>query len=298
MFEDLFSTTGISLERLRTLCLVVEAGSIAKAAENDPNTASLYSRHLKDLQQFVGARLVARKGKTVRATPVGLELAGKAKAFFKSLEDLKVAVSDGTKRIVVGAGEAAIYWLVFPMLGKIQNAYPACYEFENLRTKQIHEGLEQSKLDIGVVRSDAVEKGFHYTPLGEIEFALFAPKSITKRATGNPLTVLNRVPMGALMGTGSFNRNLARALDEAGIKPRLAVRTESFPMLKEAMKSNPMAAFLPKQAEEELKHFGYKAFHISGIDFLRIKYSTVYHEASADIRNSIRIAALHWIAGK
>ena len=39
MFDSLFSTSGLSLERLRTLCLIVEKGSITEAAGGDANTA-------------------------------------------------------------------------------------------------------------------------------------------------------------------------------------------------------------------------------------------------------------------
>ena len=48
------SLAGISIERLQTLCAVVEAGSIAGAAGPDPNRQSQFSRQLKELEKALG----------------------------------------------------------------------------------------------------------------------------------------------------------------------------------------------------------------------------------------------------
>ena len=61
MFENLFSEHGLSLERLRTLQLVSEAGSIAAAARGDTTRQSQYSRQLKELEQFFGTTLTRRQ---------------------------------------------------------------------------------------------------------------------------------------------------------------------------------------------------------------------------------------------
>lgn len=295
MFESLFSSSALSLERLRTLCSIVESGSIAKAAGYDANTASLYSRHVKDLQQFIGTKLLIRKGKTVQPTAAGLELVSKSQAFFKSLEDMQASTSAGLQRFSVGAGEAAIYWLIFPRLRNLQNAYPsACYEFENLRTSDIHLGLQDSRLDLGIVRSDTKQKGFEYFDFGTLDFALFVPSSQISRAPRNPLTLLAKIPLGILMGSGRFNRELTRSLEAQSIEAQIALRTESFPMLKEALKSQPLAAFLPTPAEKEMKAHDYRMFRLKGLDFLSVNYSAVYHLGSADIRQSIRHVALKW----
>ena len=298
MFESLFATTGISLERLRTLCLIVTHGTIAKAAEaagGDANTASLYSRQIKELESFVGAKLLTRKGKTVQPTRAGRELAANTGAFFQSIEDIRTEAEDGVQRIRVGAGEAPIQWLVFPRLLEMRKAYPsALYEFENLRTSEIHRGLEQARLDLGVVRSSSQQKGFEYAAFGTLEFGFFVPEDLVHQDAKDPLRILKRIPLGTLSGGGDFNRRLARALGDTGINPHIGVRTESFPMLKEVLKANPMAAFLPIQAEPDLKTQGYRMFRVPEFDFLQIPYSLVYHLGNADIRQSIRRVALKW----
>ena len=97
--------------------------------------------------------------------------------------------------------------------------------------------------------------------------------------------------MGTLSGGGDFNRRLAQALGDTGLNPQIGVRTESFPMLKEALKANPMAAI---QSEPDLRIQGYRMFRIADFDFLQIPYPLAYHLGNADIRQSIRKVALKW----
>ena len=102
-----------------------------------------------------------------------------------------------------------------------QAAPSAIYEFENLRTSEIHQRLERAQLDIGVVRSSRKQKGFEYADFGQIEFALFVPGDSLGRNARNPLQILKRLQLGTLIGSGTFNRELARALGEVGIDPKI-----------------------------------------------------------------------------
>jgi len=296
MFDRLFSERGISIERLRALCAVVEAGSYAKAADFDPNIASSYNKQVKDLAGFIGADLLVRDGKTVKPTEAGLELAAMTRAYFSSLEGLRDRIASGTQKFVVGAGEAVIHWLVFPRLEKLRKAFPSArYEFVNKRTREIFEGLKDSSIDLGVVRGDSVSPPYEPIPFGKIEFALFVPTDRTgKMPNGNPLRVLLGIPLGIISSSGQFNTRLMASLASEGIEPKVALATESFPMLKEALKTNRVAAFLPKQAKGELEPFGYLMIDVPELEFLSRSYSVVYDLRSAEIRKAIKRVALAW----
>ena len=60
MFNELLSEGGLSLDRLKNFCAVAEAGGIARVAGGDPAKQSLYSRQLRELEQFFGAELTRR----------------------------------------------------------------------------------------------------------------------------------------------------------------------------------------------------------------------------------------------
>ena len=71
MYDDLFSTRGLSLERLHTLLKLSEAGSLIRAANNDIGQQSRLSHHLRELSEFFGVDLTERSGKTIKLTPAG-----------------------------------------------------------------------------------------------------------------------------------------------------------------------------------------------------------------------------------
>lgn len=55
MATDLLSQGGLSLERLRSFCLVAEAGGVTKAAKGDAARQSQFSRQVKELEECFGA---------------------------------------------------------------------------------------------------------------------------------------------------------------------------------------------------------------------------------------------------
>jgi DNA-binding transcriptional LysR family regulator len=59
------SQSGLSLERLQSFCRVAEAGGVTRAAKGDATKQSLYSRQVKELEEFFGAELIRRKGRAL-----------------------------------------------------------------------------------------------------------------------------------------------------------------------------------------------------------------------------------------
>ena len=87
MIVDLLSETGISLERLQSFCWVAESGGVTGAAKGNATKQSLYSRQIKELEEFFGAELMRRKGRGIVLTPAGLRLHSIAREQFTFLRD-------------------------------------------------------------------------------------------------------------------------------------------------------------------------------------------------------------------
>ena len=90
MFNELLSEGGLSLDRLKLLAMA-EAGGIARVAGGNPAKQGLYSRQVRELEQFFGAELTRRKGKGIEFTEQGIELARQVRAHLQSLTDFKKA---------------------------------------------------------------------------------------------------------------------------------------------------------------------------------------------------------------
>src|SRR5438067_271960 len=106
MFESLFARRGLSLDRLRVLCEVAEAGSIARAAGNDPVRQSQFSRQLKELEDFFEIQLTRRHGKGLVLTEMGKELVQIARESIRSLQDFKLRAGKKPLNISLGGGDS------------------------------------------------------------------------------------------------------------------------------------------------------------------------------------------------
>src|SRR5213080_2960431 len=112
MVAELLSEAGLSLERLQSFCRVAEAGGVTRAAKGDATKQSLYSRQIKELEEFFGAELMRRKGRGIVLTPTGQRLLRMTREQFASLIDFKAECRGQPLEIVIGAGDSIIQWLL------------------------------------------------------------------------------------------------------------------------------------------------------------------------------------------
>ncbi|MEN0060649.1 MAG: LysR family transcriptional regulator [Myxococcota bacterium] len=82
----------VSLDRLRELVTVVDAGSISAAARRLKLPRSTLSRRLTSLEQSFGVRLVHRKSRSLRLTQAGVILVGRARHLLDEAEETWRAV--------------------------------------------------------------------------------------------------------------------------------------------------------------------------------------------------------------
>src|SRR5919112_302143 len=119
MFDSLFSERGLSLDRLKVLIEVRDAGSIAQAAPGDPVRHSQYSRQLRELSEFFGCEVAERHGKRLRLTRHGARLAELSRPYLRSLNDFAVTCRSGRTEFSFAAGDSLIHWLLVPRLGAV-----------------------------------------------------------------------------------------------------------------------------------------------------------------------------------
>ena len=125
MFDSLFAERGLSLDRLKVLIAVRDAGSIAQAAPGDPVRQSQYSRQLRELSEFFGCEVAQRRGKILKLTEQGERLAELAREQLRSLDDFRAECKQTSVAFTIGAGDSLIQWLVIPRLGKSSTNFPA-----------------------------------------------------------------------------------------------------------------------------------------------------------------------------
>jgi len=254
MFERLFAKRGLSLDRMRVLLEVREAGSIVSAAGADPARQSQYSRQLKELDEFFGVPLTERKGRTMSLTPVGEELATLIKEHFVSLGALSRRIESQPIPVFIGAGESLVHWLLMPLSHALQAAVPGIVlRFINLTSTTISRRLEDRDLDIGLLRSDAVSPMTEMHPLGRMTHSLFVPKELLASASGKQdVSLLARLPIATYPGETSIGRALHQRAEKAGVRINVRLECETGPGLAQAVLSRQFAAVLPDLAAPHL----------------------------------------------
>ena len=261
MFSALLQQTGLSLDRLQSFCLVAEAGGVTKAAKGAPARQSLFSRPVKELEEFFGTELIRRRGRGVVLTPAGQRLNVAARECFASLWDFKSECQGLPVEIVIGAGESVIRWLLMPRLGEVQKHLPnARLKFLNLPTGETVRRLSDGLIDFGVVRRDAVGRALRTAPLGTMGYSLFLPTKAKAGADAGAqdAKALDGVPLATLEGEGTFRQELAAVARKHRFRLNIQLECSSFPLVASALETGGMAAVLPSMAAVELGRAGIK----------------------------------------
>lgn len=253
MFDSLFSTTGLSLDRLRSLLEVDEAGSIADTAPGDSGRNSLYSRQLRELSAFFGCQLTKREGKCIKLTPYGKRLAQLSRDYMQGLSDFRATIQKQQIEFRIAAGDSLIQWLVIPRLGPlVRHAFGVRFVTQSSRTKEIIQDIIDSKVDFGVTRKDAVTAGMQSAKLGALSYVALVPRSLLRGKSDLTLAHVLKVPCAVQETDGRFSRQLleiARAI-EPNFVPALSC--QSFPQTMAAVRSGCFAAVMPSLAANEI----------------------------------------------
>ena len=152
------SIVGLSVERLKTFCLVAEEGSIVGAARDDPTRQSQYSRQIKELEEAVGDRLFHREGKKLVLTGAGRKLALATQNYFGVIDEIRTDAEVAATSVRLGAAESVFRWILLPRLAEITSANPALrFHFHTTRTNAAVQALKEGGLDLAIIRTDALQ---------------------------------------------------------------------------------------------------------------------------------------------
>lgn len=247
MFAELLQQGGLSLDRLQSFCLVAQAGGVTRAAKGDPARQSLFSRQIKELEEFFGTELIRRKGRGIALTAAGERLNALARECFASLLDFKSECKGLPVEVVIGAGESVIQWLLMPRLDDIRKRMPNVrFKFLNLPSGEAVKRLADGLIDFALVRKNAVTRPLQAKSLGIMGYSLFIPATLQPvggRKDG--LKLLDGLPLATLEGEGSFRSGLAMVAKKEGVKVNIQIECSSFPLAARAVAKGNVAAILP-----------------------------------------------------
>lgn len=257
MFEKLFSKSGLSLDRLRGFMQMAEAGSIARAAPGDTNHQSQISRQIRELEQFFGAELTRRRGKTLTLSDAGVRLATLVREQFQDLEDFRREQAGELKSFLVGGGASVLEWLVVPALPGISHCLGgATLLTGTYRSGNLRDAVRDGKVDFAVIRQNAVPEGGHSVVVMKMGYFLCIPRcllkhGITAREAAKP-ALWQSLPFAAGRDGGQTDAAVRESMRAAGLEFRPRYECGSMLQVRQLVSLGACAGVLPTLGVREL----------------------------------------------
>ncbi|MCC6217469.1 MAG: LysR family transcriptional regulator [Polyangiaceae bacterium] len=241
---ELFDRPGLSLERLRSLVRVYDAGGIA-AATDSPSEQSQLSRQLGELAQYLGLPVTRRQGRNVRLTEEGAELARLAREFLRSVAGLRHRASpDAPLGLTVAAGDSVLSGLVVPAIARVLAALPRLVPtLEAVPAENPYELLVSARAHAVIARERPRRREHEAQAIGEWDCRLYAPRALVPRGA-SAREVLRAVPLALQVSEVGFERKVLHAAAAHGLALRPALRCETFAQARAAVAVG-YAAVLP-----------------------------------------------------
>ncbi|MDB6174131.1 MAG: transcriptional regulator, LysR family [Chthoniobacteraceae bacterium] len=291
MFNSLLSTRGLSLDRLTNFCRIAEAGGIAKAAEGDPGKQSLYSRQIRELEEFFGVELKRRHGKGMAITEAGWRLVRLTRAHLLGLADFQSEARSQPKRLSIVAGNSILEWVLLPKIGLLRNALPnTTLEFSSERTGFLVRKLIDMTIDVGLIRENALQAPLKARRLFELGYSVFVPDKLAAGVTKKDLKArLADIPLATSIG-GHFREVLEQAAAKAKWPMEIQVACSSFTQAARTVKAGTCAAVLPDIAAQDFDLSNVMQFKLPFMSAERRKICVVWNPRLAGVRPIITAA--------
>ena len=272
---------GISLDRLQNFCLVAEKGGIAKAVGDDLSRQALFSRQIRELEEFFGVELTRRRGKGVEVTEAGMELARLARVSFEGLRDFRDRASQEPVDIRIAAGNSVMEWYLIPLLAKLGKALADTrVQLCDVRTAETVRALTEHTADIGVVRVSAVTAPLKCSFAAELGYRLFVPRKLEAHAQN-----LSALPLALSLG-GEFQQRTMELAEKAKIALNIRWRCASFTEAARLIEHGVCAAILPEIAADYIRGNAIQV-ELPWLKSYRRRLAFAWHQRVAEARPAV-----------
>lgn len=289
--EAVLNLAGLSIERLRAFCAVAEQGTIVRAAKGDPTRQSQFSRQIKELEQVFGERLFLREGKRLLLTEAGRRLALATKAYFGTLDEIR-KVATGSGDLHLGGTESVLHWHVMPHLTAIMARNPGFrFQLHTMRTQEAVQATKEGRLDLAIVRSDAVQAPLAAERVGCLDFSWVVPRSLLPSKEPEGFRFVKELPMALLTGDGRLMDGVRQVAKENHLRIVVSLMADNFNLLADAIQAGRLSTVLPSPAADTLSKERFATLRLKGMEKLRRDLSLVYHSRLVEIRSSVRRVA-------
>ena len=289
--------SGFSLDRLRSLLSVFDAGYIAKAAGGDITKANLISRQITELEEFFGAKLRKKDGRQAVLTDDGVELAMLAKNFLLELENFQSRLDGRPVTINLGTGNTIIDTVLIPRLEEIrQEACGAMIMLRNRRSGEVIDQLLKDELDLGIVSATRIPPGMATASLSQVSYQLYIPIGLVKKTEGkNPFQIMHELPYASIDGVGETKTAIEQAALKMDFQLKPELECSGFGQVASAVKSGNYCGVLPSLFIRNFTNKDAKRVLIPGLSGLKRKYVLAWQPSTLKVKEKPMKGAIQMI---
>jgi DNA-binding transcriptional LysR family regulator len=207
---------------LESFVSVLEQGSIAEAARRLNLTPAAVAQRIHALEREIGARLVVRHGRTVRATEAGAAILDRSRLFVSEIRDLKsIATNDRPAGILrLGAVQSLLCGVLPGVLTSLADKYPDIEVsiIRGVTSAELYQQVLDGTIDAAVMAQPpfAIPKSCRWQGLRDEPLIVLAPAVVSSR---NPHTILASTPFIRLHRSTWAGRLADSYLRQAGLRP-------------------------------------------------------------------------------
>lgn len=207
---------------LHTFVSVVDQGSMAAAARTLNITPAAVAQQIHTLERELGAKLIARVGRTVSVTEEGARILQRARELLRGVADLRSIAQDSpvSGELRLGACPTALAGMVPDILAGMVEAYPLINVFiKPGYSAELYREVENNDLDAAFVLEAPFDlpKTSDWRLLREEPLVMLAPASMAGR---DPHELLASEPLIRYDRHQWGGRQADEYLRAAGIVPR------------------------------------------------------------------------------
>jgi DNA-binding transcriptional LysR family regulator len=244
----------LNLDQLRALVEVVDLGSFSAAARRLNLTQPAVSLQIRELENRMATRLVDRVGKRAFATAAGRDLIGHAhdilEAENRALTALRRHKDGRVGRVHIGAGQAALAYLLLPVLQEVRAAHPTLeLAVTTGNTAEITDRMTRNIIDLGFTGLPVDQAAFEATVVRDMYMVAIFPPSAADHLpeTVTPADVA-RYPLIATQHRSNHAQLARDWMRAAGLDAKPAMEIDNIGVIKRVVAVGFGAAIVPEEA--------------------------------------------------
>lgn len=250
----------MDIKRLRSFVVIVDTGSITRAADILHIAQPALSQQLAGLEEFFGVKLLIRSQQGVAMTDAGEQVYRHAQIILKQME---LAQSDANAAGQFLAGKVSVgltpfssaSTLSFDLLNETRKRFPGIVLHLTESVGQTYsQMLMNNRLEVALIHGAGPMKGLRFTPLIAEEFRLVAHEKFAIAADDKPvaITALDGLPFLMPPAYNFVRRAVETAFSRSRAKLSVIGEVEVIKTLSHAVSSGIGLTIMPKAIAERI----------------------------------------------